>query len=173
VCMIKKNRNLKLLDKLKFVRADAICKSFNVRQFRYYKKYGFYMRGVEAILIDVGLVKLLMVKNGYRASISKTRFIITDMIELNAPHILSLYLRHWDIEVFFRNTKQLLSLEKFLCRSPYTINGHISLIFIAYIFLEVVKDSKHLPTIGKSQEFLSNLVAITMKDTIYYIYNSQ
>lgn len=111
------------------------------------------MRGLGAISKDVGLAGLLIVKNSYKASIGQTKLAITDMSNLSAPHILSLYLNRWDIEVFFRDTKQLLNFGKFRYRGRENINGCISLTFISYIFLDIIRIKQSLKTIGDAKTF--------------------
>jgi hypothetical protein len=77
--------------------AKDICKSYHKTQYRYYRNYGFYMKRLNVTLKDIGVVKLVIVKNGYIPSVKSTRFIVTDMINLPVAVVLDNYLNRWYI----------------------------------------------------------------------------
>ena len=88
VTMVKKNRKFKLTGSNSPIRADELALSFSQDQYRYYPSVGFYIRSIVLELMNYGSVRLSIVKNGRRASINDTRFIITDMLDLTATGVV-------------------------------------------------------------------------------------
>jgi len=171
VTMVRCNRLFKVADKRFVYGAQDICNSFGITQFRYNQKLGFYLRGLEAVLKGVGSVKLVIVKNGYRASIKEIRFIVTNMAYLSTPMIVTLYLKRWDIEVFFRNAKQLLSFEKFIFQKAESVLGHIISVFLAYFFLEYLRVHMNEKTIGRIKVLLFSMHEISVNGASFKVYN--
>lgn len=169
VTMVRCNRLFKVADKRLLKGAQDICNSFAVTQFRYNRKLGFYLRGLKAVVKGVGPVKLVIAKNGYRASM--TRFIVTNMAYLSTPMIVTLYLKRWDIEIFFRNAKQLLSFEKFIYQKAESILGHIKSVFLAYFFLEYLRVHMNERTIGRIKVLLFSMHGISVDGASFKVYN--
>lgn len=171
ITMVKCNRLFKIAGKRLHQGAQNIAASFAVTQYRYNRKLGFYIKGMETVLKGVGTVKLIIVKKGYRASIKQTRFIVTNMFQLSAPATVAMYLRRWDIEVFFRTTKQLLSLEDFIFQKANAIMGHLCSVFLAYFFLEYLRVHMSQDTIGKVKVLLFSLHEVSVDGTSFKVYN--
>ena len=57
----------------------------------------------------------------------KPIFLITNALNFSAKFIVSLYLKRFSIEVFFKDAKQFLNFETFLCRNPQKWNLHLHL----------------------------------------------
>jgi hypothetical protein len=97
VCMIKNNR--KVMFKNKFnLKVKTLALLFNKKQFRYYSATNFYIKAIPVVISGVGNVTLSIVKNGYNATISNTRFIITDLPHVTPQDIVAKYLSRWEIE---------------------------------------------------------------------------
>jgi hypothetical protein len=121
-------------------------------------------------LKGVGIVKLLIFKKGYRASIKQTCFIATNVFHLSAPATVAIYLRHWDIEVF-KVTKQLLSLEDFIFQKANAIMGHLCPVFMVYFFMEYLRVHMYKDTIGKVKVLLFSFHEVSIDGTSFKVYN--
>jgi hypothetical protein len=149
VCMIKNNRKVLYNNRVNF-NVKTISLLFNRKQYRYYSSTGFYIKALTVILPCVGNVMMAIVKNGYNASIQKTRFIITDLPDVATQDILKKYLCRWDIEVFFKMCKSYLKLAKEFQGHLYDMMvAHTTIVFSRYIMLAVEnRNNTDLRTIG-------------------------
>ncbi|MNL06263.1 Transposase DDE domain protein [compost metagenome] len=63
------------------------------------------------------------------------RYLIGSNPEWGRGRIISLYGHRWDIEVSFRNTKQLVGLGDCQCRSFRAQENHVALVMLGYLFV--------------------------------------
>jgi Transposase DDE domain. len=172
VTMVKKNRKFKLTGSNSPIRADELAQSFRHDQYRYYPSVGFYIRSMILELTNYGNVRLSIVKNGRRAAINDTRFIITDMLDLTAAGVVQNYLMRWNIEVFFRDIKQHLGFEKCRMRDYIKLQGHLTLVFISYMFVEYMRIAHKFETIGDTVNYLKSASTIEVGDKVFTVYTS-
>ncbi|MDK2992525.1 MAG: hypothetical protein PWP48_1758 [Clostridiales bacterium] len=172
VTMVKKNRKLKLTGSNLPIRADELAQSFNHDQYRYYPSVGFYIRSMVLGLTNYGTVRLSIVKNGRRAAIKDTRFIITNMLDLTAAGTVQNHLMCWNIEVFFRDIKQHLGFEKCRMRGYMKLQGHLTLVFVSYMFIEYTRISNGFDIIGDTVNYLKSASEIEVRDKVFTVYTS-
>lgn len=168
VCMIKNNRKVLYNNRLN-LNVRTICLLFSKKQFRYYPETGFYIKALPVTIPGIGKVTMSIVKNGYSASISGTRFVITDLPGITAQDIVKKYLYRWDIEVFFRDIKQYLNFERVQVRSLDKLEGYFSLVFISFIFVQILQIENNLKTIGETVKYLQDIVQVKVDNVVYVI----
>ncbi len=168
VCMVKSNRKVMYNNRIK-LDVKTISLLFNKDQFRYYRATGYYIKAIEVYMPGIGKVKLAIVKNGYSATIQNTRFIITDMLDTPAQDILKKYLSRWDIECFFRDIKQHLNFEKVQARNPEKLEGYFSVIFLSFIFLQILQVKNNFNTVGETVSYLQDIVQLKVNNVVYII----
>ena len=168
VCMLKNNRKVIYKNGIN-LNVKTISLLFNKKQYRYYPATGFYIKAITVNLSGIGTVRLALVKKGYGATIKNTRFIITDMLNTPAQDIVKKYFCRWDIEVFFRDIKQFLNFEKVQVRSLKKLEGYFSLVFISFIFVQVLQVRNNLNTIGETIRFLQEFVQVKVNNVLYTI----
>lgn len=86
------------------------------------RKYWIY-----EMLLDFksyGIQRVIVSKEG---QYEKPIFLVTNAMNFSAKFIVSLYLRRFSIEIFFKDAKQYLHLESFFCRSEEKWNLHLLL----------------------------------------------
>lgn len=77
-------------------------------------------------------IKVKVRQPGYR---TKEFYIVTTLLDVKLyppDEIADLYLRRWDVELFFRDIKTTLGLDILRCKTPKMIEKEISMYFIAY-----------------------------------------
>jgi len=170
VAMIKCNRKVVYKPQVDIkLPVAAISMLYNKKQYRYYPATGFYIKAILVTLPGIGEVKLAIVKNGHNATLQRTRFIITDMLETNSQDIVKKYLCRWDIEVFFRDIKQHLNFEKAQVRTLKKLEGFFSITFISFLFVQTLQIENNVNTIGESVNFLQEFIQVKVNDVIYLI----
>ncbi|MDK2800048.1 MAG: hypothetical protein PWQ70_1667 [Clostridiales bacterium] len=127
----------------------------------------FYIKAVTVFIPGVSNVKISIVKNGYNASIKNTRFIITDMLDTPAQDVVKKYLHRWENEVFFRDIKQYLCFEKVQVQNLKKLEGFFSMVFITFIFVQILKIQNNLNTTGETANFLQDFVQVKVNNVVY------
>jgi hypothetical protein len=168
VCMMKSNRKVLYNNRFNF-NVKTVSLLFNKKQYRYYPGTDFYIKALPVFILGIGKVTMSIVKNGYNASISNTRFVITDIPDIAAQDIVKKYLCRWDIESFFRDIKQFLNFEKVQVRSLEKLEGYFSMVFISFIFVQVLQIQNNLKTIGETVNFLQDIVQVKIDNVVYVI----
>jgi IS4 transposase len=79
--------------------------------------------------------------------------LITNQMKWSANTISELYKSRWQVEIFFRDIKQLLHIKSFIGTSPNAVMIQIWTALITILIL------KHLKAMAKYSWHLSNLVA--------------
>jgi hypothetical protein len=96
-------------------------------------------------------VKLTVVKHDTHPERDRTKYLATSELSLsNAEHV-GWYRRRWPIELFFRDAKQLLGLNRSQVRQPQAVLTHIVLVCLAYIGLQLLKPLSAKPRLSVSQ----------------------
>ncbi|MBP2032680.1 hypothetical protein J2Z42_001354 [Clostridium algifaecis] len=116
--------------------------------------------------IDNAVVLLCWHKSAFKKNGALHAFLCTD-IELDNKTILEYYSKRWPIEIFFRQTKNNLGINKYQVRSTKSIDRILLLISLTYIYCSIhenVNDS-----FGKGLILRRNQVK---KDNIQWIYES-
>ena len=70
--------------------------------------------------------------------------LVTNIFDLLAQDIVSLYKKRWDIELFFKWIKQHLTIKSWLCRNLNSIIIQIYSALIVYILLLLIKKRYNL-----------------------------
>jgi SRSO17 transposase len=63
--------------------------------------------------------------------------LVTNRTDWSAKQTLSMYLKRWTIETFYRDGKQLLGLNQYRVRSDSAMQSHWCLVFVAYSLLHL------------------------------------
>lgn len=63
--------------------------------------------------------------------------LVTNRTDWSAKQTLSMYLKRWAIETFYRDGKQLLGLDQYRVRSHSAMQSHWCLVFVAYSLLHL------------------------------------
>lgn len=100
---------------------------------------------VRAGLSGWGEVRVIALKAAHQAG---PRYLIGSNPEWGKGTIERLYSYRWDIEVSFRDTRQLAGLNDCQCRSFRAQENHVALVFLSYLF--VVAQSKPADSAGKT-----------------------
>ncbi len=77
-------------------------------------------------------IKVTVTQPGFRC---KQFYIVTTLLDsekYSHDEIAALYLRRWDVELFFRDIKTTMGFDILRCRSPFMIRKEILMHFIAY-----------------------------------------
>lgn len=100
-------------------------------------------QSVRCELPEWGSVRVIAVQSPPQ---KEPRYLIGSNPEWGRGRIIQLYGYRWDIEVAFRNTKQLAGLNDCQCRSFRAQENHVALVFLSYLF--VLDQSKPAETAG-------------------------
>ena len=129
-------------------------------------KRQYYVYRYEGCLNDLedAVVLISYPKGAFGLAHALRAFICTDC-SLSTQVILDLYLERWAIEVFFRQAKQKLALDKYQIRSSRGIRRYWLLMSLAH-FICCMGTGKPLPL----QEGFSVIQAQLQRERICYIY---
>jgi len=90
--------------------------------------------------IDNAIVLLCWPENAFKKDKALHAFLCTDT-ELDTQTALEYYSKRWPIEIFFRQTKNNLGLNKYQVRSTKSIDRILVLISLTYIYCALRKDA--------------------------------
>lgn len=82
--------------------------------------------------VDVRQIKVTVDHPGYRVKEFYIVTTLTDDISYPAETIAQLYLRRWNVELYFRDLKTTLGLDILRCKTPDMVNKEILMYFIVY-----------------------------------------
>ena len=130
-------------------------------------KRQYYVYRYEGNLNDLedAVVLISYPKDAFGVPHALRAFICTD-ISLSTLEILNHYLRRWPIEVFFRQAKQKLALDKYQIRSSQGIRRFWLLMSFAH-FIACLGLGKTLPL----SDGYSAIRKLLLTERIVYIYN--
>lgn len=108
------------------VRLDVLALSTSHSAYKHAKINGksYWILDLRLYLKAYGELRVVFSKEG---QYDKPIFLITNAYNFSAKFIVSLYLKRFSIEVFFRDVKQFLNFETFLCRNPQKWDLHLHL----------------------------------------------
>lgn len=87
-------------------------------------------------------------------------YIVTNDLEKAYDDLKQEYLDRWEVEVFHREAKQKLGLEKMLIRSWRKLTNRIGLICVTYGFLSTIKQGVK-DSIGKTKRIIQDFIYST------------
>lgn len=153
VTRLKSDRNIKI--KGRYVAISEFASTLPRESFRKAqigdRVYQVFSKAVN--LKGVGQVRVLISYDNEEFSGSPAYF-ATDKIRWEGTRILKTYSKRWNIETFFRDSKQNLGLEDYQLRDLWGIKRHWYLIFLAYnlqvsgLFGIDQKPRRESPTLG-------------------------
>ncbi len=153
VTRLKSDRNIKI--KGRYVAISQFAGTLPRESFRRVqigdRIYQVFSKAVD--LKGVGLVRILISYDNEEFSGSPAYF-ATDQIRWEGTRILKTYSKRWNIETFFRDSKQNLGLEDYQLRDLWGIERHWYLILLAYslqvsgLFGIAQKPRRESPTLG-------------------------
>jgi hypothetical protein len=154
VTRLKSDRNVKI--KGRYVAISEFAAILPRESFRRVqigdRIYQVFSKAVD--LKGVGQVRILISYDNEEFSGSPAYF-ATDQIRWEGTRILKTYAMRWNIETFFRDSKQNLGLESYQLRDLRGIKRHWYLIFLAYslqvsgLFGIAKKPRRESPTLGE------------------------
>ncbi|KAM3104653.1 IS701 family transposase [Phormidesmis sp. 146-33] len=89
-----------------------------------------------ARLSGIGKVRLVICFESANLS-GSSAVLVTNRTDWSAKQTLSMYLKRWAIETFYRDGKQLLGLDQYRVRSHSAMQSHWCLVFVAYSLLHL------------------------------------
>ena len=107
-------------------RLDAIVKGMLHKEYRHIKIHGksYWIKDLKLSLKAYGESRVIVSKEGMY---DEPIFLLTNAENFSAKFIVKLYLKRFCIEVFFKDAKQFLNFETFLCRKECKWDLHLLL----------------------------------------------
>lgn len=170
ICMVKKTTKINYYLDNKKLTLMQIYKQFRKRRGKANIK-GSQLAEIESDGKRIS-VKIVFVRN--RSKKKDWLAILSTDIELTDEEIVRIYGKRWDIEVFFKMTKQLLRLNNEIqARSFDSMIAHISIVMLRYIFIATYqRESVDDKTFGGIfLELIDEITDITLKEAIIRIIN--
>ena len=129
--------------------------------FRKDRETGLYLCSITAHVSGVGLVIILFAWGYQDPDGQKDKwvaFLSTDL-SLSSSEIIKKYTNRWSIEVFFKESKQLLALGKEQSTSFNAQIASTSISIVTYTMLAFLYHSQRMTTKGELFEYLSDKAA--------------
>lgn len=127
VTRLKKNAVIKIKSKSKAV-SEAVLED---SQFYFTNKNP---RGGKRNLYEGSLRRVVVKREG-----KKPLYLVTNMHDVSADEVATLYKARWEIELFFKWVKQNLKVKKFLGKSMNAVRIQLAAALIAYVLLILLK----------------------------------
>lgn len=107
-------------------RLDEIIKAFEHKEFKKIKIHGnsYWIKELILELKAYGRLKVICSKEG---QFDEPIFLVTNAEEFSAKYVVILYLKRFSIEIFFKDAKQFLNFETFMCRKDSKWDLHLHL----------------------------------------------
>lgn len=107
-------------------RLDALAKSLSHSEYEHVKIKGksYWIIEITMQLKAYGTLRVIISKEGQH---EKPIFLVTNIYNFSAKFIVVLYLKRFAIEVFFKDAKQYLNFETFMCRNIQKWDLHLQL----------------------------------------------
>lgn len=107
-------------------RLDMLAKSVphKIYEHIYIKGKSYWIKEFELNLKAYGTTRIIASKEG---AYDEPIFLVTNAKQFSAPFIVKLYLKRFAIEVFFKDAKQFLNFETFMCRTREKWEIHLHL----------------------------------------------
>ena len=109
-------------------------------------------------------LKLTVIKDDRGPEGGRTKYLLTNATALECCQVIAWYRRRWMIEVFFRDCKQYLGLSRCEARLSEEIIGHIALVCVAYVILQLLRPmtDKLRPSVRANKHHLAPLVIVVL-----------
>lgn len=119
-----------------YQRLDALFKGLPHREYNQIKIHGksYWISDVLFQLKSYGKLRVIVSKEGQH---DKPIFLITNALNFSAKFIVTLYLKRFSIEVFFKDAKQYLNFETFFCRKECKWDLHLLLINVLHWTIQI------------------------------------
>jgi len=119
-------------------RLDALAEGLLHSEYKHVKIKGksYWIIELTMHLKALGTLRVIISKEGQH---EKPIFLVTNVYNFSAKFIVSLYLRRFAIEVFFKDAKQYLNFETFMCRKSQKWDLHLHLIQILHWVIQKKK----------------------------------
>jgi len=119
-------------------RLDALFKEFPHSDYQQVKINGksYWIKDLKMNLKSYGKLRVIVSKEGQH---DEPVFLLTNAKNFSAKFIVKLYLKRFSIEIFFKDAKQFLNFETFLCRKECKWNLHLLLTNILHWTIQVKK----------------------------------
>ena len=108
------------------VRLDSLARSLDHGQYEHIKIKGksYWITDLRLTLKAYGEMRVILSKEGQH---DEPIFLLTNVENFSAKFIVELYMKRFSIEVFFKDAKQFLNFETFLCRHECKWDLHLLL----------------------------------------------
>jgi hypothetical protein len=129
--------------------------------FRKDRETGLYLRSVTVQVSGLGLSGIVFARGYQEPDKHKDKwvaFLSTDL-SLSPSEIIKKYANRWSIEVFFKESKQLLALGKEQSTSFNSQIASASISIMTYSMLAFLNQTEKMPTKGELFEYLSDKAA--------------
>lgn len=105
-------------------RLDMLAKSMPHSEYERIKINGksYWIKDLTFELKSYGTLRVVFSKDSYNG---KPIFLVTNAYNFTASFIVKLYLRRFSIEIFFKDAKQYLNFETFMCRNQQKWDLHL------------------------------------------------
>lgn len=112
-------------------RLDMLAKSMPHREYEPIKINGkpYWIKDFTFDLKAYGAVRVVFSKDSCNG---KPIFLVTNAYNFSAKFIVKLYIRRFSIEIFFKDAKQYLNFETFMCRNQQKWDLHLQLTHILH-----------------------------------------
>ncbi len=119
-------------------RLDALFKEFPHREYQQVKINGkpYWIKDLKMNLKAYGKLRVIISKEGQH---DEPIFLLTNANNFSTKFIVKLYLKRFNIEVFFKDAKQFLNFETFLCRKECKWDLHLLLTNILHWSIQIKK----------------------------------
>ena len=113
------------------VRLDELATVFEHKGYQKVKIHGrsYWVKELILSFKTYGVLKVILSKEG---QYDKPIFLVTNAEHFSAKYVVMLYLIRFSIEIFFKDAKQFLNFETFLCRKDPKWELHFDLIHILH-----------------------------------------
>lgn len=119
------------MDDEQFINLNHLVKNLPHKEYKQVKIRGktYWIHELTLKFKTYGTLRVIISKEGvYEEPI----FLTTNTEKFTPKFIVKLYLRRFSIEIFFKDAKQYLNFETFLCRKPHKWDLHLKLIQILH-----------------------------------------
>lgn len=119
-------------------RLDALFKGFPHSEYQQIKINGksYWIKDLKINLKAYGCLRVIVSKEGQH---DEPIFLLTNANKFSAKFIVKLYLKRFSIEIFFKDAKQFLNFETFLCRKECKWELHLLLTNILHWSIQIKK----------------------------------
>src|SRR3989338_2124735 len=117
-------------------RLDALIKCMPHKEYEHIKIKGksYWIKDLKLNLKAYGESRIVVSKEGFY---DEPIFLLTNAESFSAKFVVQMYLRRFCIEIFFKDAKQFLNFETFLCRKECKWNLHLLLTNVLHWSIQI------------------------------------